>query len=68
MIIADDKNASDGKFIWMEGDPATGGGGKGYAEFIINIPAAGHLRAVGSGHCLGWQQRFVLGNLATRGS
>ena len=38
MIIADDKNASDGKFIWMEGDPATGGGGRGYAEFIINIP------------------------------
>ncbi len=38
MIIADDKNASDGKFIWMEGAPATGGGGVGYAEFIINIP------------------------------
>ena len=38
MIIADDKNASDGKFIWMEGAAATGGGGKGYAEFIINIP------------------------------
>ena len=29
MIIADDKNASDGKFIWMEGAPATGGGGVG---------------------------------------
>ena len=38
MIIADDKNASDGKFIWMEGAAATGGGGKGYAELIINIP------------------------------
>ena len=38
MIIADDKNASDGKFIWMEGAAATGGGGRGYAEFFINIP------------------------------
>ena len=44
MVIADEKDekagkdASDGKFIWMEGAPATGGGGRGYAEFIINIP------------------------------
>lgn len=44
MIIADDKDekagadASDGKFIWMKGAAATGGGGAGYAEFIINIP------------------------------
>ena len=42
MIIADDedesKDASNGKFIWMKGAPATGGGGAGYAEFIINIP------------------------------
>ena len=25
MIIDEDKNASDGKFIWAEGEPATGG-------------------------------------------
>ena len=41
MIIADDKDASDGKFIWMEGAPVAGGGGTGWAEFIINIPAKG---------------------------
>ena len=32
MIVDDDdvgKGASNGKFIWMEGKPATGGGGKG---------------------------------------
>ena len=41
MVISDEKvgkDASDEKFIWMKGDPATGGGGRGYAEFIINIP------------------------------
>ena len=39
MIIDDEeKDASDGKYIWMKGEPATGGGGQGYAEFFINIP------------------------------
>jgi len=41
MIVSDDAKASGGKFIWMEGKPATGGGGKGWAEFIINLPKAG---------------------------
>ncbi len=41
MIIADDELASDGKYVWMEGPPATGGGDKGWAEFIINIPESG---------------------------
>ena len=41
MIVSDDAKASGGKFIWMEGEPATGGGGKGWAEFIINLPKAG---------------------------
>ena len=38
MMIDEDRNASDGKFIWDEGEPVAGGGGAGYAEFIINIP------------------------------
>ena len=44
MIVDDDdvgKNASNDKFIWMEGKPATGGGGRGWAEFIINLPESG---------------------------
>ena len=41
MIVSDDAKASGGKFIWMEGKPATGGGDKGWAEFIINLPKAG---------------------------
>ena len=41
MIISDDKLASDGKFIWMEGEPVAGGGGTGHADFIINIPEPG---------------------------
>ena len=40
MIVSDDAKASGGKFIWMEGKPATGGG-KGWAEWSINIPKAG---------------------------
>lgn len=40
MKVDDDPNASRGKFIWMEGKPATGGGGAGYATYIINIPTA----------------------------
>ena len=41
MIVSDDAKASGGKFIWMEGKPATGGGGTGWAEWSINIPKAG---------------------------
>jgi hypothetical protein len=32
---------SNGKFIWMPGAPVTGGGGSGFAEFIIDIPEDG---------------------------
>jgi hypothetical protein len=32
---------SDGKFIWAPGAPVTGGGGQGFAEFIIDIPEDG---------------------------
>lgn len=38
MIVTEDENASNGKYIWVEGDPLTGGGGSGYAEFVVNIP------------------------------
>ena len=31
------KGVSNGKFIWMEGKPAVGGRGKGWAEFDIPI-------------------------------
>ena len=41
MEVAEDVNASDGQYIWVEGEPATGGGGAGWAEYIINIPEAG---------------------------
>ena len=32
---------SGGKFIWMPGPPATGGGDEGYARFVVDIPKAG---------------------------
>jgi len=38
MIVDDDdvgKDASNGKFIWMEGKPATGGGGTGYGDTLL---------------------------------
>lgn len=41
MVIAEDELASDGKYVWMEGPKATGGGDKGFAEFIINLPDDG---------------------------
>ncbi|MCE2402367.1 hypothetical protein J4G08_15980 [Candidatus Poribacteria bacterium] len=41
MVIADDELASDGKYVWMEGAPLTGGGDQGWVEFIINIPESG---------------------------
>ena len=52
MIIADDKLASDGTFIWAEGAPATGGGGSGYAEFIVTIPEPGDYALWG--HVIAW--------------
>ena len=41
MIIDDDADASGGQFIWMEGPPVTGGGGEGWAEYILPIPETG---------------------------
>jgi len=44
MKVDDDavgKGASNGKFIWMEGKPVTGGGGEGWAEFGINLTQKG---------------------------
>ena len=41
MVIAEDELASDGKYLWMEGPKATGGGDQGFAEFIINLPDDG---------------------------
>ena len=35
------KEASNEKFIWMEGEPAVGGGGEGWAEFDINMSEKG---------------------------
>ena len=52
MIIDEEKTASDGKFIWMEGAPATGGGNRGWAEFIINIPEPGEYALWG--HVTAW--------------
>ena len=52
MIISEDKLASDGKFIWMEGEPVAGGGGVGHADFIINIPEAGDYALWG--HVIAW--------------
>ena len=52
MIVADDAKASDGKFIWMEGKPKEGGGGKGWAEWTIQIPKAGEYALWG--HVTAW--------------
>lgn len=52
MIITDDKLASDGKFIWMEGAPVEGGGGAGHADYIINIPEPGKYALWG--HVIAW--------------
>lgn len=41
MIVDEDANASNGEFIWMEGPPATGGGGEGWAEYTLFIPEPG---------------------------
>ena len=55
MIIDDGKHAkgaSDGKFIWMEGEPVAGGGGAGHADFIVNIPEPGKYALWG--HVIAW--------------
>ena len=53
MVIADDEpNTSDGKYIWAPGAPATGGGGTGWAEFIINLPEDGEYALWG--HVIAW--------------
>lgn len=53
MVIADDEpNSSDGKYIWGPGAPATGGGGAGWAEFIINLPEDGEYALWG--HVIAW--------------
>ncbi|MYF98149.1 hypothetical protein F4212_03295 [Candidatus Poribacteria bacterium] len=41
MVVAEDDGASDGKYVWMEGEPLTGGGDQGWIEFKIDIPTAG---------------------------
>ncbi len=41
MVVAEDDGASDSKYVWMEGEPLTGGGDQGWVEFEINIPEAG---------------------------
>ena len=55
MVIDDGKHAkgaSDGKFIWMEGEPVAGGGGAGHADFIVNIPEPGKYALWG--HVIAW--------------
>ncbi len=53
MVIAEDEpNTSDGKYIWGPGAPATGGGGTGWAEFIINLPEDGEYALWG--HVIAW--------------
>ncbi len=39
MIVADDADASGGQYVWMEGPPATGGGGEGWVEYKLDLPA-----------------------------
>ena len=32
MVIAEETGPSDGKYVWMEGEPETGGGNQGWVE------------------------------------
>lgn len=41
MVVADDDAASGGQFVWVEGEPLTGGGGEGWAEFKLHISEPG---------------------------
>ncbi|HIE28862.1 TPA: hypothetical protein EYP66_16425 [Candidatus Poribacteria bacterium] len=43
---------SRGKFIWAPGAPTTGGGGSGFAEFIVDIPRADTYAIWG--HVIAW--------------
>ena len=47
------KGASNEKFIWMEGEPAVGGGGEGWAEFDINMSEKGEYCYLGTCTSLG---------------
>ena len=55
MIIDEDKDASDGKFIWMEGAPVAGGGGGGSCRFYRQHPRTREVCPLGSRHRMGWQ-------------
>jgi len=52
MVVAEDGEASGERYIWMEGEPLTGGGDKGWVEFIINIPESGKYALWG--HTFAW--------------
>ena len=42
MVVGDDEpDTSNNQYIWAAGAPATGGGGAGWAEFVVNIPQPG---------------------------
>ena len=42
MEIADDETASDGKYVWVEGEAASSAKDhQGWVEFVINLPDAG---------------------------
>ena len=65
MVVAEDELASNGKYVWMEGAPATGGGGPRMGRIHYRHPRSGHLCVMGARLCMGWQQRLILGDLAT---
>ena len=52
MVIAEEAGTSDGKYVWMEGPEATGGGDQGWVEFIIDIPKTGEYALWG--HVFAW--------------
>lgn len=53
MVIEEDEpNTSNGKYIWAPGAPATGGGGTGWAEYIIILPEDGEYALWG--HVIAW--------------
>ena len=41
MVVADDDAASGGQFVWVEGEPLTGGGGAGWVEYKLHISEPG---------------------------
>ena len=52
MVIAEEAGTSDGKYVWMEGPKAAGGGNQGWVEFIIDIPKTGEYALWG--HVFAW--------------